>query len=271
MFIKVIYEPTFLKGKIVFMILDKKRSPARYTTTYIAFAATFSLLLLLIIFLISLLHPADTSRNTDLDIYEKSKYPTVVIDAGHGGEDGGAIGASGVYEKELNLYIAQNLASMLRTNGINVVMTRERDELLYDKNSDYRGRKKQLDLAARVKIAQEEENCIFVSIHMNSFPQEKYRGLQVYYSSNNSASKELAESIQSSVCKYLQAENTRTVKKASSNIFLLDRITKPAVLIECGFISNTEECALISTEKYRQKLTLAIFCAITEHISKDTS
>ena len=223
------------------------------------------------IFFASKLSARGTSDKSVLDTDTSQKYPTVIIDAGHGGEDGGAIGKNGIYEKELNLAIAQDLAAMLRASGIDVVMTRETDILLYDRNTDYRGRKKMLDLAARVKIAESYENCIFVSIHMNSFPQDKYRGLQVYYSVNTPESKLLAENIQASVREYIQKDNNRKTKQASGNIFLLDRINHPAVLVECGFLSNAEECALLSTEEYRKKLTLAIFCGITEYISEDNT
>lgn len=252
------------------MTNGKKTSPAGYALAYLAFALIFSFILLLIIFLVSSLSK-DTSEVSDSVSDVEFKSIVVVIDAGHGGEDGGAVGKNGIYEKELNLSIARDLASMLRADGIKVVMTRETDVLLYDRNIDYRGRKKQLDLAARARIAKENEGCIFVSIHMNAFPQEKYRGLQVYYSKNDPSSKELAESIQSSVCGYIQNENTRSVKKASGNIFLLDRITSPAVLVECGFLSNAEECELLSNEEYRRKLTLAIFCGIMDYICEDNS
>ena len=100
----------------------------------------------------------------------------VVIDAGHGGEDGGTVGVNGVYEKDLNLNIALFLADWLRADGYEVVLTRTEDLLLYDKNSDYRGQKKIQDLATRRRIAEEYENAVFISIHMNAFPEAKYRG-----------------------------------------------------------------------------------------------
>ena len=104
---------------------------------------------------------------------------------------------------------------------------------------------------------------------MNTFPEERYRGLQVYYSPNDDASALLAEKIQSSVRDQLQPTNDREIKKANGSIFILDRIKRPAVLIECGFISNSEECALLCNEEYRQKLTLSIFCGICEYFSGD--
>ena len=141
---------------------------------------------------------------------------TLIIDAGHGGEDGGTVGANGEFEKNLNLKIAFALRDMALSAGYDVVMTRTEDILLYDRNVDYKGRKKALDLLARVKIAEKYENAVFVSIHMNSFPNEKYSGLQVYYSPNNPLSEMVAKEIQDSARLYLQKENNRKMQRASS-------------------------------------------------------
>ena len=240
-----------------------------YILSYILFSILFSLPLIFMIFILNSKKPSP-SIDTDQNI-SPQKSLTVIIDAGHGGEDGGAIGKNGVYEKDINLDVAKDLSSMLRSCGINVVMTRETDTMLYEKNVDYKGRKKLLDLAARLKIGESYDNCIFVSIHMNSFPQEKYRGLQVYYSPNRPESALLANAIQDSVHTSLQPQNQRKTKSATKSIFLMDRISKPAVLIECGFISNAEECDLLCSHDYRQKLTFAIFCGITEFISENTT
>ena len=145
----------------------------------------------------------------------------VVIDAGHGGEDGGAIGKNGVLEKTLNLQLAERLADLLSTNGVRVIMTRREDVMLYDRNVDYRGQKKMLDLAARLKIARENENDLFVSIHMNAYPEERYHGLQVYYSPNHPHSQTAAYAIQEAVQTYLQPDNRRHIKEATSAIYLL--------------------------------------------------
>ena len=195
---------------------------------------------------------------------------TVVIDAGHGGEDGGASSADGIVEKELNLKIAELLCDMLKSNGVKVVMTRTEDVLLYDKNADYIGRKKALDLAERRKIAEETENCIFVSIHMNAFPMTQYSGLQVWYSPNNPASQSLAESIRKTVCETLQPDNERQSKRATSSIYLLHHLNAPAVLIECGFLSNPQECAKLSQEDYQKKLAFSIYLSIVNYLN-DTS
>ncbi len=195
----------------------------------------------------------------------------VIIDAGHGGEDGGASGANRVLEKDLNLDIALTISDMLKANGIEVILTRESDILLYDRNIDYRGRKKMLDLKARLKIANDNPGAIFISIHMNSFPQKQYSGLQVYYSTNAPASEELACMIQERVRGALQPGNTRRATAAGSNIYLLDKAQNTAVMVECGFLSNAAECELLSDPEYRQRLSLTIFAAISEYIYKDSS
>ena len=166
--------------------------------------------------------------------------PYIVIDAGHGGEDGGAIGINGGYEKDVNLAVALILRDILTEKGLNVIMTRSEDILLYDKDSDYEGHKKEQDLLNRRKIAETYEDPIFISIHMNSFPIEKYNGLQVYYSKNTPSSMELANKIQTNARQHLQIPNKRTTKP-SDGIYLLDRLKCTAVLVECGFLSNPEE------------------------------
>ena len=190
-----------------------------------------------------------------------AKYTTVIIDAGHGGEDGGASSLAGLVEKDVNLSIALYLRDMLFEKGIKVVMTREDDRLLYDRNTDYEGRKKKLDLAARRAIADSTENAIFISIHMNSFTDPRYSGLQVWYSQNNSDSALLAERIRSENQAKLQSDNKRVTKAATSNINLLHNAKCPAVLVECGFLSNVEEAELFETEEYRKRVASAIASA----------
>lgn len=196
----------------------------------------------------------------------EESFDTVIIDAGHGGEDGGASSAQGLVEKDVNLDIAKKLCEMLEASGVKVVMTRTDDRLLYDRNVDFHGRKKKLDLEARLNIAERYENAIFVSIHMNSFSSPKYSGLQVWYSPNHASSSKLADTIQSNAQKLLQPENTRKTKSATSSIYLLDRATCPAVLVECGFLSNAEEAERFENDEYRQKIAFVIFCSIMEHL-----
>lgn len=190
-----------------------------------------------------------------------------VIDAGHGGEDAGAIASDGTLEKDLNLEIAFLICGLLELNGNDVKMTREADTLLYDYYNDledYTGQKKIYDLKNRLKIAEENENSIYVGIHMNKFPVPKYKGLQVYYSKNNEGSVQIATSIKDTTRLYLQKDNTRSIKKSDSSIYILDKITVPGVLIECGFLSNEEELMNLKSEDYQAKLALVIFSSLVD-------
>ncbi len=206
-----------------------------------------------------------------------SVYPTaadsgvkLVIDAGHGGEDGGCDDNS-LVEKEVNLQISENLYGLCVLTGIPAEMTRTEDTALYDMYgdlNDYHGRKKSYDLKNRLRYTRECGATMFVSIHMNRFSDPKYSGLQVYYSPNNSESQSLAKLIQSRVRENLQPENNREVKRAGSSIYLLKQLEIPAVLVECGFLSNKNEAALLSDEGYRRDLSVTVFAAITENIDK---
>lgn len=197
---------------------------------------------------------------------ERKKYNCVVIDAGHGGEDGGTSSAGGLCEKDVNLDIAQILCDMYRANGVTVVMTRTDDRLLYDRNVNYMGRKKALDLAARLKICEETPDSIFLSIHMNAFTDPKYSGLQVWYSPHDPDSQSIAYAIQTEVEKELQKENKRKIKKADSKIYILDNARSPAVLVECGFLSNPDEAKRFESEEYRQMIAFTIFAATMDYL-----
>ena len=194
-------------------------------------------------------------------------YPTIIIDAGHGGEDGGAIGKNGAYEKDINLEIAKKLKSKLDALGIPCVLTRSTDILLYDPKADYEGKKKKLDLLARKEFAEKYADAIFISIHQNSYPKEQYSGFQVYYSPNNDASGVLADLLENSASTTLTETRCRPSKVSTSSIYLLDKLQCPAVLVECGFISNAEECRLLCDEEYQNRLCEAIVAGIVEFMT----
>lgn len=192
---------------------------------------------------------------------------TIVVDAGHGGRDGGTSADDGTPEKDYNLAVAKKLAALLKTANVRVVMTRSTDIELASPTSSH---KKRDDLNARLELAEKEPNTLFVSIHMNSFPVEKYSGLQVYYSGNNSESKPLADAIQNGAATYLDAKNKRKTKCAGEEIYLLSHMRVPSVLVECGFLSNHAEAALLKTESYREKLAMSIYLSILEYIGSET-
>ena len=213
------------------------------------------------------------AKNTFFDKAPSPSYnditlPTVIIDAGHGGRDGGTVGIDGVtVEKELNLDIAERMREILAKRGYEVIMTRSDDILLSDPMIS--SSKKASDLSARLKIMKSYENAVFISIHMNAFSDKKYSGLQVYYSKNDPRSATLAENIQSSVKEALQPENTRKTKAAGENIYLLNKATCPAVMIECGFLSNPDECARLADENYRAALAAILCDSIRDYIFKN--
>lgn len=192
----------------------------------------------------------------------------VVIDAGHGGEDSGAV-ANSVLEKDINLEIALKLRDMLKASGIEVKMIRESDVSIYDTASGTIRERKVSDLKNRVKIVNNNKKNILVSIHQNKFEQSKYSGAQMFYSTNNDKSQILAENIRKSITGLIQPENKRELKKGGSDIYLLNKAAVPAVIVECGFISNEEEAKNLSNEEYQSKIAFAICCGILEYKNKN--
>lgn len=204
-------------------------------------------------------------------VLETTEEPfTVILDAGHGGEDSGAVGVNGVYEKNLNFQMVEVLSAFLRAGGVAVVETRTEDRLLYTEEQNIRGMRKMYDLKNRLAIAEKYPSALFVSIHMNNFSMSQYQGLQVWYSKNHPQSRAFAESVQSCVRQGLQKENDRVIKAADSSLYLLDRSENPAILIECGFLSSSEECEKLCDRDYQKRLSFFIFCAMMEERSKKT-
>ena len=207
------------------------------------------------------------SDSSTVALVKESRPVDIVIDAGHGGEDGGCSGSDGTPEKDLNLAVSKNLYTVLTLMGMNVEMTRTDDTLLYDMYkdlSDYSGQKKTYDLKNRVRYAKESECKLFCSIHMNKFAQSEYSGLQVYFSPNDSDSVTAALRIQEAVSENLQKDNEREIKRAGSNIYVLHRSQMPAVLVECGFLSNEKDLSDLKDVKYRKKLSLVIASGMAE-------
>ena len=184
----------------------------------------------------------------------------VIIDAGHGYPDGGATSVSGVLECTLNLQIAQKTEAVLSLLGIHTYMLRETEESIYSSGNSI-AQKKISDTRNRVKMVNEVEDGILISIHQNYFSDSQYRGAQVFYSDSES-SKQFAGDIQRNFVSALQPDNHRMPKK-STGVYLMEHIDCTAVLVECGFLSNPSEDALLSNQDYQKKIAgiLAISAA----------
>ena len=203
----------------------------------------------------------------ELIIYANSSVDEskiVIIDAGHGGEDSGAVGENGVLEKNLNLEIAFEIGRQLEERGYIAIYTRTDDRLLYKDDENVKGIRKLYDLKNRCQIADRYPNATFISIHMNSFGEAKYSGLQVYYSQNDEHSAVLASSIQNRVVSDVQKDNKRHTK-VGEGMYLLENIDNTAVLIECGFLTNPDECRKLSDKEYPKLLSFSIVCGIIEY------
>lgn len=192
---------------------------------------------------------------------------TIILDAGHGGEDGGAVAADGSLEKHYNLDIAKRLEKILILYGFNVIMTRTEDKMTCDDNLTSQRQKKISDIRNRLNIIESTDNSIFVSIHQNNFNDPSQKGIQVFYSKNNFQSRVLAESIQNSVVSSIQINNKRKVKKSGTEIYLLYHSEIPSVMVECGFLSNPEDLSLLDDECYKQKLSMCIADGILKFVT----
>lgn len=197
---------------------------------------------------------------------EYNSLHVIVIDAGHGGEDGGAV-ANNVVEKNINLSISNKLRDIFISSGFNVKMTRSSDKMINESGDTLRERKVS-DMKNRLKLFNESENNIVISIHQNKFTQEEYKGSQVFYSTNNKESEKLAKSIKTSIKTLIQPDNEREIKPADRNIYLLYNSKTPSVIVECGFISNIEEARLLKDSAYQNKIAFAIYSGFLDYYNK---
>lgn len=200
-----------------------------------------------------------TSREVAID-----DLPTIIVDAGHGGEDGGAE-VDGVLEKDINLAISKQVADILRLSGCAVKEVRREDISVYSDDAETLHEKKVSDLKNRVALFNESADNIVVSIHQNKFDSSKYHGTQLFYSENHPESTELAKSIQTAVVMLLQNDNTRELKPAGDDIYVLDNAEVPAVIVECGFLSNPDERAKLTDKTYQQEIAYAVAMGVIDY------
>jgi len=191
--------------------------------------------------------------------------PAVLLDPGHGGFDGGALTDDGAAEKDVNLAVSLKLRDFLRFLGYRVTMTRESDCSVETEGSTVRERKVS-DIHHRMEMMQAAGNAVFISIHQNHFSQKRYRGAQVFYTPCfPESSAHLAGCIQDAVVSALQPDNTRQIKECGSSVYLLYHAVKPAVMVECGFLSNDDEAARLRDELYQKQLSLCIAAGFADY------
>ena len=217
---------------------------------------TVFVLALLAILLVSRSLPVSESADT------LPHSQAVLIDAGHGGFDGGTTAIDGTLEKDINLAIALDLRDVLRLLGVTVEMTREQDESIHDEGCDTVREKKVSDMVNR--LAMYDAAAMTVSIHQNHFSASKYNGAQLFYSPSHPVSMQLTNSIRQQIVSLVQPDNKREPKQVSKDVFLLHKTVKPAVLVECGFLSNPQDNEALKTQIYQQKMALAIAVGILD-------
>ena len=189
--------------------------------------------------------------------FARMEAQTLIIDPGHGGEDGGAISASGRPESAINLAIALRLDQIMGFYGVPSVLTRDRDISIHDESARTLREKKVSDLRNRVKRINSTENATLISIHQNSYPNYRYHGAQVFYG-GGPGSQPLAKLIQASIHTALDPENNRAPQRIQSTVYLMKNISCRAVLVECGFLSNPEEDQLLQEKAYQMKLAMVL-------------
>ena len=189
---------------------------------------------------------------------------TIIVDAGHGGEDGGAVSSNGVSEAQINLSIALKLQNLLEQSGATVVLTRSDENAIYDIDKTTLREKKNSDLKNRVKIGNTSSADIFVSIHLNKIEQSQYYGWQTFFKDGSEQGKKLATCIQENLNEAIQKENKRAPLKIS-DIYIIKNVEIPTTIVECGFLSNPEEEKQLQTDEYQNKLAWGIYNGIMDY------
>ena len=197
--------------------------------------------------------------------FPQNNRHTIIIDAGHGGVDGGTTSCSGKLESNFNLEIATRLNDLMNLLGYRTKMIRTDDRSIHTRGESIAA-KKISDLKERVRIVNETEQAILISIHQNYFPEARYKGAQVFYSAD-AESRQLAETIQKSLVNCLNKGSNRSIKKGEG-IYLLENIKTCGVLIECGFISNPIEELMLCDPGYQKKLSSVIGCTLSRFITE---
>lgn len=198
----------------------------------------------------------------------KKDTPVIVLDAGHGGMDGGCTSVNDVPEKGINLNILLHLRDLLRMEGYTVAVTRDSDRSIHDDGVEGIANQKSSDMDNRLALFNQYENAICISIHQNQFTDPVYSGAQMFYSDNIKGSAQLAQTMQETFAAILQPENARETKLCGKELYLCYFSENPTIMAECGFLSNPEEAALLETEEYQQQVAFTLFAGINSYFDQ---
>lgn len=200
-------------------------------------------------------------------LISEQNLPVIILDAGHGGFDGGCVSVEGVPEKGINLSILLRLRDLLRISGYEVEVTRDSDTSIHDAGIEGIANQKSSDMDNRLELFNKYDNAVCISIHQNQFTDPVYSGAQMFYSATDSENEMLAKSLQKSF-QVLQPENKREIKLCGKELFLCYYSENPTVMVECGFLSNPDEASLLNTEEYQEKVALTIFNGINNFVTE---
>ncbi len=223
----------------------------------------FFLLLVIVARLLTTEESVKVMRNLFQEDGVEQKRVSIVIDPGHGGRDPGKVGVNGALEKDINLAIALKLRNLLEVNDILVIMTRTEDRGLYSESDS---NKKRTDLNNRIKIINSSDAVFALSIHQNSFTQENIKGAQVFYHSQSEQGTVLAMALQEQLKETIKDNNHRKAK-SNTSYYMLKHTTCPLVIVECGYLSNRTEAALLLDESYQEKMAWAIHLGVMKHLN----
>ncbi len=218
------------------------------------------LLLVISICVIMQFKEPETKETVALPVSNK----VIVVDAGHGEPDGGAVSSNGISEAEINLKIALKLQNLLEQSGATVILTRSDENGIYDLDKETLKQKKVSDIKNRVKIGNSSSADIFVSIHLNKIPQQQYSGWQTFFKKDCENGKKLATAIQENLKQAVQKENDRVPMKID-NVYIVKNVEIPLTIVECGFLSNTEEEKQLQDDNYQNRLAWGIYNGIIDY------
>lgn len=211
----------------------------------------------------SLLSVSYNNPREAINNHPKTSVP-LIIDPGHGGSDGGAVGIDGVLESEINLQVALKLNSLGKLCGVSTIMTRNSNNIDYPSDACSISERKVADQKARLRLIQDYPNAILYSIHQNTFPDEKVTGIQVLFGHDES-SRALGLSLQKQFNECLKPNVSRSASEIPETIYLMKHCACTAVLVECGFISNAKECKLLQQQSYQNKLAIVLLGTYMEY------